>query len=115
MDLGKIGAGFKKNGVLIGLCTVIVFSCWYIMFRHYGSGGGHDDFVGKLETKVFDTRFLIRGPKAPNKKVGILAIDNKAIEQFGRWPFSRRYYAQAFKNLKGEVKEGRRIIDPHIM
>jgi adenylate cyclase len=53
-----------------------------------------------MENALLDWRFLNRGIVKPKNKIGILAIDEKAIEQFGRWPFSRKYYGQALRNLK---------------
>ena len=33
-------------------------------------------------------------------KGGLLAVDEKSIAKFGRWPFSRASYSDALKNLK---------------
>jgi adenylate cyclase len=45
-------------------------------------------------------RFLLRGDVKPSGKIGILAIDEKSIQKFGRWPFPRRVFEKALVNLK---------------
>ncbi|MBP9706015.1 MAG: adenylate/guanylate cyclase domain-containing protein [Oligoflexales bacterium] len=89
----------KKTPILI-VAAVIVGSLYYLTFIHYQNFGRKNDFIFSMETKLLDHRFTVRGPKKPTKNIGILAIDEKAINEFGRFPFSRRYYEQAFNNLK---------------
>ena len=49
-----------------------------------------------IESKVFDFKLRNRGEDTSDTKVGILAIDERSLSKFGRWPFSRKYYARAF-------------------
>ncbi len=90
----------KKKLVPSLLCFGIIISLYYLTFSHYKTFGRSQDIIFSLETKLLDLRFLTRGPQKPKANVGILAIDEKAIKRFGRFPFSRRYYAKAFENLK---------------
>ena len=53
-----------------------------------------------MENKALDIRFLWRGETKPSGKLGILAIDEKSLQRFGRWPIARKDYEPAFKNLK---------------
>jgi len=53
-----------------------------------------------FENKSLDYRFILMGKQKPTGKIGILAIDEKSIQKFGRWPFPRKIYEQAFVNLK---------------
>lgn len=69
------------------------------LFNHH-RGTSTIDWVERLENAFSDIRFRMRGEIPPSGKVGVLAIDEKSIQKFGRWPFSRDIYAQAFKNLK---------------
>ena len=98
--LKKLAIEIKKKFLLIFICVGIVFGCWYGLYKHYQSYGYDDSIVSKIENKILDYKFLIRGAQKPNHKIGILAIDEKSIEQFGRWPFSRRFYTKALANLK---------------
>ena len=92
----------KRSAPLIFICIVILMTCRAVLFNHYENIARDQDggFLYELESALLDLRFKIRGSEKPATKVGILAIDEKAIQQFGRWPFSRRYYQQALKNLK---------------
>jgi adenylate cyclase len=91
----------KKKLVSIMICSGIVFACWYLLFQHY-QRGSDNGIVYKMENLLLDFRFLTRGAVPAKNKIGILAIDEKSLQQFGRWPFSRQYYAQAFANLKAQ-------------
>lgn len=87
---------------MILLCLAIVGASYYALFNHQRTFrfGEPPDFVYRIESKLLDLRMQIRGPQKSAGKVGILAIDERSIRKFGRWPFSRRYYGQALKNLK---------------
>jgi len=98
----KKGGFFQRHGnrvVAFLICLAIVGGCCGALLRHYQRGGG-DDLIGEMENRLLDLRFLLRGPRQPTGKIGILAIDEKSLQQFGRWPISRKYYEQAFHNLK---------------
>lgn len=90
----------RKRLALFIMCLFIVVSCWAILFKHYTTNNARRDFISRMENSLFDLRFLNRGRVKAKAKIGILAIDEKSIEQFGRWPFSRKYYAQALRHLK---------------
>ena len=85
--------------VSFAICFSIVGLCAGLLWRHYRRGG-QDDLVLEMENRLLDFRFQMRGPRKPSGKVGILAIDERSLQRFGRWPISRKYYEQAFKNLK---------------
>ena len=88
----------QKTPIVL-ICSIIVGFYLYLSFSHYSSQNMSQDLIGRMETALLDLRFHARGHKRPDRKVGVLAIDEKSIEQFGRWPFSRKYYAQTIKNL----------------
>ena len=52
-----------------------------------------------FDEKLRDTLFDIRKPIQTSKKVVIIDIDEKSIDAFGQWPFSRIHMAQALANL----------------
>lgn len=58
------------------------------------------NMISIIDRTFFDWRMTARGTRAMSGKVGILAVDEKSIAKFGRWPFPRSSYAEAFKNLK---------------
>lgn len=101
-DAGKKSSGFKKLKAklpIISLSMVVVLTCAGLLFRHYRRADG-DDIISTMENRLLDMRFRLRGPVKPSDKIGILGIDEKTLQKFGRWPISRKNYEQAFKNLK---------------
>lgn len=100
---GKIITSIKKSWPLISICAVITFVALFVLKSHFQSQFHHHvntDSIYMVESKVFDFKLRNRGEDTSETKVGILAIDERSLSKFGRWPFSRKYYAQAFNNLK---------------
>lgn len=52
-----------------------------------------------MELKVFDLRFLYRGVKNPGNEIIIATIDEKSLDELGRWPWPRSIMAQLVKKL----------------
>lgn len=99
--LKSITSNLKKSWKLIVICITIVSLSYVALLYHYVSRDrGREDTTYLIESKILDWKMRNRGPEKEPTKVGILAIDEKALTDFGRWPFSRRFYAQAFDNLK---------------
>ncbi|MFK7871695.1 MAG: CHASE2 domain-containing protein [Oligoflexales bacterium] len=96
----KIISELKKKLPHILLSTCIVIFFWWFLLDHYKNFSHQNDLITKLEANLLDFRFRNRGPQKPKNKIGVLAIDEAALQELGRWPFSRRYYKQALKNLK---------------
>ncbi len=57
-------------------------------------------FLADIELRTLDMRFRIRGPKTPSQSIAIVAIDQKAQDVLGRWPFPRKYFAEAVNFLR---------------
>lgn len=98
----KILKELKNRMMLIFTSLLIVGVCSYLLHQHYlrRTMGFTNDWVYTLESKILDAKIRMRGPVKPKNKIGILAIDEKSILKFGEWPFSRKYYAGALRNLK---------------
>ena len=60
-----------------------------------------------LETESFDLRFRLRGPQAPGPELALVMVDDRSLDALGRWPLSRRLFAQAVQRLD---KAGARLI-----
>jgi adenylate cyclase len=60
-----------------------------------------------LETAALDLRFRIRGPLMPEPATLIVMVDEDSLNRFGRWPLSRRLYAEAIDILD---RAGARVI-----
>jgi len=58
------------------------------------------DFFTAIDLKLKDVRFRIREEVKPDKRVVIVAIDGKSINELGRWPWDRKVIARLINNLK---------------
>lgn len=58
------------------------------------------EFFTAIDLKLKDTKFKIREPITPDKRVAIIAIDTKSINELGRWPWDRKVMARLLENLK---------------
>jgi adenylate cyclase len=52
-----------------------------------------------LETQSLDLRFRLRGTEAPGLEVAVILVDDRSLAALGRWPLSRRLFAQAVKAI----------------
>jgi adenylate cyclase len=52
-----------------------------------------------LETASLDLRFRIRGAEVPGSEVAVILVDDRSLAALGRWPLSRRLFAQAIKAI----------------
>ncbi|MFZ2005626.1 MAG: adenylate/guanylate cyclase domain-containing protein [Stellaceae bacterium] len=52
-----------------------------------------------LETDSLDLRFRVRGAEAPGKEIAVVLVDDPSLAALGRWPLSRRYFAEAVRVL----------------
>jgi adenylate cyclase len=60
-----------------------------------------------LETASLDLRFRIRGTLPADPKTVVVLVDERSLNQLGRWPLSRRLYAKAVDWLD---RAGARVI-----
>jgi adenylate cyclase len=92
---------FKRSIPVLLICLMLNAGMLAFLWAHYtGNLGNAGRALVTLENKLLDLRFVLRGVQKPSGKVGILALDEKSIQKFGRWPFSRSVYEKAFVNLK---------------
>jgi diguanylate cyclase (GGDEF)-like protein/PAS domain S-box-containing protein len=61
--------------------------------------GGDWPLAQRLEGQLLDLRFQLRGPTAPAADIALVAIDEKSLQRYGRWPLSRRLYADLVDRL----------------
>lgn len=64
-------------------------------------------FLHMIELKAFDLHLLSRGKRPPGPVVSIIAIDEKSLDAYGRWPWSRKKLAELVDVLKGS---GARVV-----
>jgi adenylate cyclase len=85
----------KKLGITTLLATLaIVFTFVGLYYFHAG-------FLDSIETRTYDFRFkVMRGAIEHNPNIAIIAIDEKSIEELGRYPWTREVYIPLIQNLK---------------
>ncbi len=69
----------------------------------YGAPGAFRD----LETASLDLRFRVRGALLPGPEIAVILVDEADFSRLGRWPLSRRLYADAVALLD---RAGARVI-----
>jgi adenylate cyclase len=84
-------SGFK----IALLLTLMVLGIYYL----------DPQFLNLLELKTLDLRFLSRGKIPTSDKVALVTIDEKSLDELGRWPWPRTRMAQLLDALvKAEAK-----------
>lgn len=54
-------------------------------------------FIDLVDARAVDFRFLQRGPLEPDRDIAIVAIDDRSIEEVGRWPWPRPTQARLLR------------------
>jgi adenylate cyclase len=55
--------------------------------------------LASAEGKAGDLQFLLRGPLSPSPELRVVAIDEKSIQHYGRWPWPRELIADGLLRL----------------
>lgn len=63
-----------------------------------------------IDAYFYDLSFRMRGELTPDERIVIAAIDEKTLEQFGRWPLKRIHYARLLDALRDASVVGFDII-----
>jgi adenylate cyclase len=61
---------------------------------------GNSTLLRGLETASLDLRFRIRGAMPADPAISVVIVDDRSLAALGRWPLSRRLYADAVDRLK---------------
>jgi adenylate cyclase len=75
---------------IIGLSTMVVVVLGYWV---------NPPVLHRLEILFQDAHFQIRGPQKAGPEVVIAAIDEKSLDELGRWPWPRKTMAQLVEKL----------------
>ncbi|MEJ2428756.1 MAG: adenylate/guanylate cyclase domain-containing protein [Deltaproteobacteria bacterium] len=89
----------KRHNVL-----VLILLLTGLMLLLYLTG---NPFLDRLELKSLDVRFLSRGPEPPGPFAVLAAIDEKSVDEIGKWPWPRAKIAALIDRLS---EEGARVI-----
>ena len=63
-----------------------------------------------IDNYFYDLSFRLRGSLKPNGRIVVIAIDEKTLEQLGRWPLNRIHYAHLIDVIKEASAVGLDIV-----
>lgn len=86
----------RNRGFLLAAITIGIISALLSLALYTWS----PDFLRAIDLKFSDFRFKMRGQIKPNAQVAIVAIDEKSINELGRWPWSRYRIAELLHKLR---------------
>ena len=75
-----------------------------LMLLFYLTG---NPFLDRIELKSLDVRFLTRGPEPPGPFAVLATIDEKSLDEIGKWPWPRAKIGALIDRLS---EEGARVI-----
>ncbi|MCP4105070.1 MAG: adenylate/guanylate cyclase domain-containing protein [Desulfobacteraceae bacterium] len=92
--------GTNKIFTLTPVKLALILTAGILLFYHFF---GQEFKLFKIfELKALDLRFSIRGIMPPSDKVVIVAVDDRSIARFGRWPWPRSLHAEMLDTLKAD-------------
>ena len=92
LSLGHVGVLIS---LLVTLAGVLIF--WWLAIG--GGGRGALSLLQSVELRSLDARFLIRGPRARDTRIVIVAIDENTLRKLGAFPVPRDAYASLVNRL----------------
>lgn len=101
-----------KSPIAVGLFLTAIFT--FVGYNYYQVRGFQESQrreLPKFSQSLFqlveradllnqDGRFRMRGEIAPSSQVGLLTIDDRSIEEIGRWPWSREKIAFVVEEMR---------------
>jgi adenylate cyclase len=84
--------------------VVLILFLTGLMLLFYLTG---NSFLDRIELKSLDVRFLTRGPEPPGPFAVLATIDEKSLDEIGKWPWPRAKIGALVDRLS---EEGARVI-----
>src|SRR5271170_3213795 len=89
--------------ISLGISIIFLLLYYSVLLSERSSAAAN--VLARLELSTVDTRFQLRqrlAKPAPDPRIVIVEIDQKAQEVLGRWPFSRKYFADMLDILRAD-------------
>src|SRR5215469_14239076 len=87
----------------LGIAATLALLHWATDGRqagaHTGPAAAVLRIVSALEGRASDIQLWVRGVRAPHPDVVVVAIDERSVQRYGRWPWSRELLARAVSRL----------------
>jgi adenylate cyclase len=90
---------FTRHGIRVGLSLAVI-----ILLLLNTTGLLHLGFVKRLENFTYDVRLNLMMPGTQDKRIVIVDIDEKSLQEQGRWPWGRNKLAQLVDKLFDQYK-----------
>lgn len=97
-----------KSPAAVGLyvtCTFLYLSYTFYEIRAQNESNRTPnavfDAIEFIDLKTQDARFKTRGEVEPQSRVALLTIDDRAVEEIGRWPWSREKISHVIEKMMG--------------
>jgi adenylate cyclase len=97
---------FEALALVLGL-SFCVLHAWMDTSSALGllvRGGAQDSVLLRnlqiLEGRITDLQFRFRGPRPPHPDVVVVAVDEKSVQTYGRWPWPRELVARGLDRLR---------------
>ena len=84
--------GVRLTAFRVSLLSTLIVVLLYVW-------AAQSTLLRNLEAKALDLRFHLRGMKQPGAPIILVAIDDRSIAELGRWPWSRRRFAEIVQRL----------------
>ena len=82
----------QLNAFRVSLLSTLIVVLLYVW-------ASQTTLLHNLEAKALDLRFQLRGAKSPSSPVVLIVIDDRSIAELGRWPWTRRQFAEITQRL----------------
>lgn len=102
---------FLTSATAIGVYITVIFAV--TAFSYYQARQNPSELKGALkilhdvDQKSIDYRLIMRGQRAADPNVAVLAVDDRSIDLIGRWPWPRETIA---KLMKAALDGGAKVI-----
>ncbi len=102
---------FFTSPMVVGF--VITFGTAWLTVDYYksagrrGTGQSFATLIYTAHQKSVDFRLRVRGPRPVAPNLGLITVDERAVETIGRWPWPREVLAKAIDNA---FKNGAKVL-----
>jgi adenylate cyclase len=85
---------WRRAAAAGGLALIVATATMLLLLTFSGS-----PLLRILETETLDLRFRLRGVEKPANEIALVMVDDRSLDALGRWPLSRRLFAQAVQRI----------------
>jgi adenylate cyclase len=104
----RLGWVSRRRYELVGLVVAVAVALLHFAVdgRQAGARGGAGSTAirafSALEGRASDLHLWVRGVRAPHPALVVAAVDERSVQRYGRWPWSRELQARAVARLHAE-------------